>query len=135
MTPIDRIQPAKTCPPADIRPAASTFRTPACLQMQFHLWLYLITLYALLAGVHGLIPVPPHAKVPVYAHGDVPPTQPASPPPGVSLAPTPPRREAGMPPDVAPVPPTVEVEPIAPHEPVETRVHSAKFARRRRAHP
>ncbi|KAL1725430.1 hypothetical protein EV714DRAFT_277508 [Schizophyllum commune] len=103
--------------------------------MQFHLWLYLITLNALLAGVHGLIPVPPHAKVPVYAHGDVLPTQPASPPPSVSLAPTPPRREAGMPPDAAPVPPTVEVEPIAPPEPVETRVRSAKFARRRRAHP
>ena len=97
------------------------------------MWLYLITLYAPLAGVHGLIPVPPHAKVPVYAHGDVLPTQPASPPPGVSLAPTPPRREAGMPPDAGPKP--VTVEPIAPPEPVKTRVRSAKFARRRRAHP
>ncbi|KAL1670227.1 hypothetical protein GGF50DRAFT_109607 [Schizophyllum commune] len=91
-------------------------------EMHFHLWLYLITLYALLAGVHGLIPVPPHAKVPVYTHGDVLPTQPASPPPGVSLAPAPARREAGMPQDADPVPLTVEVEPIAPPEPVETRV-------------
>ncbi|KAI5891099.1 uncharacterized protein SCHCODRAFT_02628131 [Schizophyllum commune H4-8] len=107
--------------------------------MQFHLWLYLLTLYALLAGVHGLIPVPPHAKVPVYAHGDVLPTQAASPPPGVSLAPTPVRGETGMPQDSASAPASVEVEPaaepIAPPEPVETRVRSAKFARRRRAHP
>ncbi|TRM67088.1 hypothetical protein BD626DRAFT_168915 [Schizophyllum amplum] len=101
------------------------------------LWLSLLTLFAFIAGVRGTVPPSAHAAAP--AHGAVHGVLPAH---GVVPAA---RREADSAymaihaqPNPAEVQEAVETAPpavVPVADATESRVRSAKFVRRRRAHP